>query len=86
MLVQLILWYNRWGRLELLQCLLNICWHQKVHLLAGIVPFDGKSAMSVPFLFEQAHIIFLHRLPQVLSVFFPNVFYPKVVNNKRKID
>ena len=85
-LVPLILLYDRWVMLELLQCLLNVRWHRKVHLFAGIVPFDGKSAISFSFLFEQARIIFLHHLYQVLSVFFPNVFYPEVVNNKRKSD
>ncbi len=86
MLVWLILRYNRWGMLEPLQCLLKVCWHQKVHLLVGIVPFDGKSAaISFPFLFKQARIVFLHRLSQVLSVFVPNLFYPKVVGNVRKV-
>ena len=74
------------GILEPLQCLLNVQWHQKVHLLASIVPFDGKSAISFPFFFEQACIIFLHRLSQVLSVYFPDVFYPKVIDDERTCD
>jgi hypothetical protein len=86
MWVQLILQYNWWGMLEMFQCILNVQWHQKVHLLTGIVPFDGKSAISFPLLFEQASIILLHHLYQVLGVFIPNIFYPKVVNNKRKGD
>jgi hypothetical protein len=70
----------------MLHCILDVQWHQKVHLLAGIIPFDGKSAISFLFLLEQASIIFLHHLCQVLGVFFPNVFYPKAVNDKRKSD
>jgi hypothetical protein len=84
--VRLILWYDWWGMLEKLQSILNARWHQKVHLLVGIIPFDGKSAISLPYFFEQAHIIFLHHLYQVLGMFFPNVFYPKVVDDKRKSD
>ncbi len=52
-----------------------------MHLLAGIVPFDGKFVISFPFLFKQAHIILLHRFYQVLGMLFPDVFYPKVVDN-----
>jgi hypothetical protein len=47
--------------------------------------FDGEFAISFPFLFEQAHLLFLHHLYQVLGVFFPSVFYPKVVDNKKKV-
>ncbi len=57
-----------------------------MHLLAGIVPFDDKSAISFSFLFIRARIIFLHRLSQVLSMFFSDVFYPEVLNYKRKSD
>ncbi len=80
-LVRLILRYDRWGMLELLQSLLNIQWHQKMHLLAGIVPFDGESTVSFSFLFKRACIILLHCLYKVLDVFFFDVFYPKVVDN-----
>jgi hypothetical protein len=86
LLVWLILRYHRWVMLEPLYCLLNIQWHQKVYLLAGIVPFDGESAVTFSFHFKQAYKVFRHRLYQVLGVFFPNLFYPKVFNNERKGD
>ncbi len=60
--VRLVLRHNWRGMLELFECVFEVERHRYVHLLARIVPFDGESAVSFPFWFEQALIIFLHLL------------------------
>jgi hypothetical protein len=60
--VWLVLRHNWGGMLESFECVFKVERHHYVHLLARIVPFDGESAVSFPFWFKKALIIFLHCL------------------------
>jgi len=70
--------------LEALESIFNAFWHREMHLLAWIIPLDGESTVSFSFFFDQALIIFLDRLQEVLGVLLTNVFDSKVVDDQRK--
>ncbi len=57
-----------------------------MHLLAGVIPLDGKSTVSFSFFFYRALIIFLYCLQQVLGVPLTNVFDPKIVVDQGERD
>ena len=57
-----------------------------MHLFTLVIPLNGESTVSFPFFFDQALIIFLDCLQQVLDVFLTNVFDSKIVDDQCKGD
>ena len=55
-----------------------------MHLLAWVIPLDGESTVLFSFFFNQALIIFLDRLQEVLGVLFTNVFDSKDIDDQRE--
>jgi hypothetical protein len=74
------------GVLEALESIFDVFWHQEMYLLAWVIPLDGESTVSFSFFFDQALIIFLDRLQEVLGVLLTDVFDSKVVNDQRERD
>ncbi len=60
----------------------NIAGHQQMDLQAGVIPFYGESAISLPFPICQAHIIFSYCPQQVLRMLFADIFDAKVVHDE----
>ncbi len=71
------------GVLEALESIFDVFWHREMYLLARVIPLDGESTVSFPFVFDQALVIFLDRLQEVLGVLLTDVFDAKVVNDQR---
>ena len=82
----MVLWYEGGGVLETFETIFDVFWHREMHLLAWIIPLDGESTVSFSFFFDQALIIFLDPLQEVLGVLLTDVFDSKVINHQRKDD
>ncbi len=70
------------GVLELFEGLLDVCWHQEVHLSPVVVTLYGESAISFTIPIAQTLEVFLYCVQQVLCILLANVLYSKVVEDK----
>ena len=57
-----------------------------MHFSARVVPFDGKSAISFAVPIARALIVLSYCVQEVLRISLANVFYSKIVYDKRELD
>jgi hypothetical protein len=62
--------------------LLDICWHQEVHLALVVVPLHGEFTISFTVPIAQTLVVFLYCVRQVLRILLANLLYSKVIDNE----
>ncbi len=66
--------------LETFEGLLDIYWHQEMHLAPVVVPLYGESAILFTISIAQTLIVLFYCVQQVLSILLANILYSKVIN------
>ncbi len=80
--MRLILLDMRCGVLETFEGLLDVWWHQEVHLATVVVPLYCESTISFTIPIAQTLVVFLYCVQQVLHILLANVLYSKVIDDK----
>ena len=71
---------------ELLQSGFDVAWHGYMHLVILVVPIYGDADIKCSFPVVCYFLIFFEGRNQVLCILFYSVFYPKIVDDKGKLD